>query len=103
MDYEEEQQNIPVFRDGKVHVLASQCRTCIFRSGNLMKLEPGRVKEMFSHCVQADVIIPCHDYMDTTEPVVCRGLFNTGEVGILQLAERMGVIQFDERGEDHGA
>lgn len=86
----------PVYRDGRVHVLAAQCATCIFRPGNLMQLQRGRVAEMLKTCIERDTIIPCHEWMDTKTPAVCRGLFDTGRVAVLQIAERLGVITFQE-------
>ncbi len=83
-----------VFRDGKVHVLAEQCATCIFRPGNLMNLEPGRVKSMADTAVRENGSIPCHEYMDTKTPAICRGLFNLDWVPLLQIARRLGYIEY---------
>ena len=87
---------IRVYREGLVHVLAERCPTCIFRPGNLMNLEAGRVRDMLRECVRRETVIPCHERMDTAAPAVCRGLFDTGQVGILQVAERLGVVVYDD-------
>ena len=88
--------SIPVFRDGKVHVLAAPCITCIFSANRPVDAE--RVRGMLAACVAENRIVPCHEWMDTDTPVVCRGLWNTGQVGILQVAGRLCAVQFDDLG-----
>lgn len=45
--------------DGKPRVLSEQCSTCIGRPGNLMQLDPGRVRRMVREAVNGGGII-CH-------------------------------------------
>lgn len=87
-------RTIPVARDGRVHVEQSRCATCIFRPGNLMHLEPGRVAEMTRLADTAESCIPCHSTMDTDAPTVCRGYFDRRSSTSLQIAERLGLIEF---------
>ena len=47
-------------RDGRPRVLSDQCSTCIGRPGNLMKLNPGRVKQMVEDAVNSGGGIICH-------------------------------------------
>lgn len=89
-----------VYRDGKLHILAEPCVTCIFGANRPVDTE--RVRGMLAECIKENTIVPCHEWMDTKTPVVCRGLWNTGKVAILQLAERMGVAQFDAIGNGPG-
>lgn len=91
-----------VFRDGKVHVMADKCSTCIFRPGNLMGLEPGRVKSLVDETVAQDTVIYCHKTLDANT-AVCRGLFDSHKTTMLQLAERLDVIRWqeDKNGDDH--
>ncbi len=89
-----------VYRDGELHVLSARCPTCIFRPGNLMSLERGRVKAMLSEAVANQSVIPCHKTIwdDERQPAVCRGYFDhphAREVFALRLAEAMGVIVED--------
>lgn len=49
-----------VYSGGKVHVMAAKCSTCVFRPGNLMGLEPGRLKEMVTESVEDGGGITCH-------------------------------------------
>ena len=63
------------YRNGRVHVLSEKCSTCIFRPGNLMHLEPGRVKGMVDASLRNDTAIVCHDTLNGAQ-AVCRGFFD---------------------------
>lgn len=66
----------PVFRGGKVHVLSERCSTCIFRPGNMMHLNPGRLKEMVDGCrSELGGNIICHQTIDA-EQAMCRGFYD---------------------------
>ncbi|OIJ84534.1 hypothetical protein [Streptomyces colonosanans] len=47
-------------RTGTVRLCARLCDTCIFRPGNLMDLQPGRVADMVSQARQAEGHVVCH-------------------------------------------
>lgn len=85
----------PIYRDGKVHVLAEKCETCIFRPGNLMRLNKGRVAGMVKECLTTDTHIPCHEFMDTATPAICRGFYDAhgDRITTLQIAKRLGMIE----------
>lgn len=89
-----------VYRDGQVHVLSRKCDTCIFRPGNLMHLEEGRADRMAEEAVANQSVIPCHAtiYGEDKAPAICRGYWDVHRrrVGILQVAERMDVVAYDE-------
>lgn len=89
--------NRPPYRDSEVHVLARQCGTCIFRPGNLMRLEVGRVEGMVEEAVGADASITCHDtlYRDDVDQAVCRGFFDRYKTTPLRLAVVLGVLVED--------
>lgn len=94
-----------VYRDGKVHVVREMCETCIFRPGNLMQLQSGRVRGMIDDCKEQQGTIPCHNtlYIDGADQAVCRGFFDRhkGDITALELADAMGIIEYDEpRGKD---
>lgn len=89
-----------VFRDGKVHVHATKCPTCIFRPGNLMHLPEGRVKEMVQEARGNWSVIPCHETLGD-EANVCSGYAALRpQPDCLQLAERLGIIQEVDPPED---
>jgi hypothetical protein len=52
------------------------CETCIFRGGNMMRLKPGRVKEMVESATQDESAIVCHSTLHTGAEAVCRGFFD---------------------------
>lgn len=78
---------------GVVRVMAERCATCIFRPGNLMHLQPGRVRDMVADVRRIDGCIPCHKTLDREEQAVCRGQFEVAQTQPLQLAERLGLIE----------
>ncbi len=85
------------WRDNKLWVLTRKCDTCIFRPGNLMRLQPGRVDDMVNHCIENDTVIPCHSTLDGPRSI-CRGLYDVhrDDITVMQLAERIGVMEFDD-------
>lgn len=90
------------YRDGKVHVCAVQCSTCVFRSGNLMHLAPGRLRDLVEQNLAADAVLQCHQtlpyYPGRRPSAICRGYFDaySDQVWLLRLAQSGGVIVFDE-------
>jgi hypothetical protein len=89
-----------VYRDGKVHVAADLCPTCIFRPKNLMDLRSGRVREMVDEAVANGSTIVCHATLDAEHQCACRGFYDRHATQPLQIAERLGLIEFQEVG--HG-
>lgn len=73
--------------------MAERCETCIFRPGNLMHLQPQRVRGMVNEIKRDDGCIPCHKTLDLVEQAICRGQFDCVQTPTLQLAERLGVIE----------
>ena len=89
------------WRDGRMHVLAGKCPTCIFRPGNRMGLAETTVDNMVASCVQRQASIPCHVTLDGPRSI-CRGFWDVHRDKIvpLVLAEAMGLIEFDELPEE---
>lgn len=81
-----------VYRNGKIYVCKEMCETCIFRPGNLMHLEPGRVKQMAEDATAAESTIICHSTL-TGDNAACRGFFDQYKTQPLQIAERLGMIE----------
>jgi hypothetical protein len=91
------------YRGDKVHVLAEMCSTCIFRPGNLMELQSGRVRGMVDEAVRADSMITCHStssgadgFYEASGPAVCRGFFDRHSTIPLRLAQVMDRIEYDD-------
>lgn len=84
-----------VYRHGRVHVRAERCATCIFRPGNLMGLQRGRVRSMIDAATRIGGVIPCHETIlgQRDQEAVCRGFYDLHPTPALQLAERLGVIE----------
>jgi hypothetical protein len=84
------------FVNGKVHVRKTQCKTCIFRPGNLMHLEEGRVEQMVRDAVADDSCIPCHHHLYTGAKVepICRGFYDKHATTPIRLAEAMEIIEW---------
>jgi len=81
-----------IYVDGKVHVRRAMCPTCIFRPGNLMHLQEGRVEDMVENAGDFGCI-PCHEHLDDTTNPVCRGFFDHGGGNIaMRLAQAMEVV-----------
>ena len=92
-----------IYRNGKVHVMAEKCATCIFRPGNQMDLLPGRVAGMVKGCLAKDGTIPCHETLHRypRKHAVCRGFFDAyqRDIATLRLAIAFGITteQSNER------
>ncbi|MDX3130617.1 hypothetical protein PV367_12615 [Streptomyces europaeiscabiei] len=54
-----------------VRICAGRCGTCIFRPGNLMRLEEGRVAEMIAIAEEGHIV--CHATLGTDAPAICAG------------------------------
>jgi len=77
-----------------LRVCAEMCSTCIFRPGNLMRLRPGRVREMVDTSVRNDAAIPCHQTLGD-EHAVCRGFFDRygGATILCRLGHVYGIVE----------
>lgn len=83
----------PPYRNGRVHVCAERCSTCIFAPGNRMMLENGRVRRMVDEAKIGDSAIICHSTYGG-ERAICRGFFDVQKTTPIQLAERLGLLVF---------
>lgn len=87
--------------DTGVRVMQAQCSTCIFRPGNLMQLQEGRVEQMVSECLEMQGVIPCHKTLQGDVQAICRGFFDryAREIWMLRLAIAMNAIIEITKGE----
>lgn len=83
-------------RDNGVWVMKDKCATCIFRPGNLMQLNPGTVADMKKSADEKGTCIICHEYMTGPRSAVCAGYYEHHDSQLLQIAERMKVVKFQE-------
>lgn len=83
-----------VFYDGKVHVQRTMCSTCIGHPDNRMDLHPDRVPGMLADVERDQSCIPCHQTLDDRHQAVCRWQFDVCKTQPLQIAERLGHIEW---------
>lgn len=76
------------YRNGRVHVRARRCPTCVFRHGNLMHLD-GMIAEAEAN----ESAIICHDTLDG-DNAVCRGFFDLHPTQPLQIAARLDLVTY---------
>jgi hypothetical protein len=57
-------------------------------------LAPGRLRSFTQEHLRAGTVIVCHELYESPAPAVCRGFYDLGESAPLQLAERLGVLRF---------
>lgn len=100
-DDEEEAEHTQVWTDhGLVRLMYRRCDTCIFRPGNRMHLEPGRVKGMVDAVVAEEGHITCHDTLSYSAGdlpgAICRGQEQHPAAGprslFLRIAQAQGEI-----------
>lgn len=81
------------FRNGRVHIKASFCATCIFRPGSLIDLDPGRRDGMVALAIKRQSAITCHETLDGLQ-AVCRGFYEHHPTSPLQVASKLGYIEW---------
>lgn len=87
-----------VYRNGKVHVCAEKCDTCIFRR-DVSPVAPACVAQLVESATRKQGVIPCHH---TIRPgsgrkkaeAVCKGFFDLQSTPQMQLALRLGMIEY---------
>jgi hypothetical protein len=88
----------PVYSDGRVHVMRAKCDTCIFRPGNKMNLNTGRVKQMVEDSIAEGGGITCHKtiYGGNNQEATCHGFFDSyaDRVPALRLAEAYDMVEY---------
>jgi len=88
-----------IYRDGKVHVLAEMCETCIFKP-HTRPVAGARVAEMV-RATKDDpaATVPCHHtlYGMAEHNAICRGWWDrfAQDDWVLSAAEAMGIIEYD--------
>ena len=80
---------------GRPRLCARQCDTCVFLPGNVMKLRPGRLREMVRLSLAGGGYIPCHETIRRTDgfrPAVCRGFYDAHghRSNVLRIWGRLG-------------
>ena len=78
--------------------MESMCETCIFRPGNAMDLEPGRVLGMVRDATKKETAIVCHKTLSLIEGekrnAVCRGFFDLHQTLPIKVAISANLVEF---------
>lgn len=83
----------PPNKDGHLRIMAEMCSTCIFRPGNPMHLEKGRVAGMLAGVRADDSFVTCHKALGTGQPgVICRGSNDAHPGQMFRIAQRLGLV-----------
>lgn len=88
-----------VYRDGKVHVLANECATCIFRPAT-RPVDGARVAGMVRDTMDTDAAtVVCHSTLYRGKPeqhAICRGWWDrfADRDRVLRLAAALDVIEW---------
>ncbi|XVV10911.1 hypothetical protein ACQP2X_39650 [Actinoplanes sp. CA-131856] len=75
-------------------LLARMCDTCVFRPGNLMRLQQGRLRDLVEQARAAESFIVCHSTLPSgavegVKPAICRGFADRYSTQALQVIERL--------------
>lgn len=81
--------------------MSERCSDCVFRSGNLMHLQPGRLGDLVRANLDADAALVCHQTtyeQDERGEAICAGFARAygHEVTGLRAANVMGLVQDQE-------
>jgi hypothetical protein len=79
---------------GQTRLLTEQCKTCIFRPGNRMHLNAGRIRQVTGKALADESYVVCHstlpgDAPPGFRPAVCRGFYDRFSTQALQIAHRL--------------
>lgn len=78
---------------GVLRICADLCPTCIYRPGNLMDLDPGRVQEMTRSAIADEGHVVCHSTLGTPAPAICAGFERHPQGGARSLALRFAAAR----------
>ncbi|WP_245563583.1 HAD domain-containing protein [Longispora albida] len=88
----------------KTRLLSKKCSTCIFRPGNLMLLDDGRLKNLVAEALADESYIICHATLPYGEhpevkPALCRGFYDQYSTNSLRIMGRLwGFVEVDPPG-----
>lgn len=93
---DEEESGPDVLGPRGIRVLRERCSTCVFRPGNLMDLNPGRLADLTASTDDADTNVVCHKTLGG-DGAFCRGSVDRRPGRAMQIAERLGFIEWVEQ------
>lgn len=102
IEFDEEEEHdpewsSPILNIGEkgLRIMTGPCSTCIFRPGNPMHLQPGRVKGMVDDVVAHDSFTQCHKTLgcEPGQGALCHGMTKRHEGQLVRTFRRMGTIE----------
>jgi hypothetical protein len=90
---------------GKSRLLSRQCQTCIFKPGNPMHLDPGRLRDLVAAAHAEGGYVICHDTLPhykhpDAKPAICRGFADRYHTIQLQVMQRLwGFVEVEPPGD----
>jgi hypothetical protein len=92
-DSDEDEDYPPKSWDEKgLHIMAAQCSTCIFRPGNLMQLNRGRLRDMVESTARDDTNVICHQTLDQPVGALCAGSVEQQPGQMARIAQRLNAV-----------
>lgn len=92
-DEDEEGWAMPPYVGGKLRIMTEMCSTCIFRPGNKMDLERGRVANIMREVRRNDSYVTCHKTLGTGQPgVICKGSSEAHFGQMERIGRRLGAM-----------
>lgn len=92
MNEDDEDEQTPVYDKAGLHVMAEPCSTCIFKPGNLMRLDKGRVKDMTDSTDREDTNVVCHQTLGQPVGALCHGSVERRPGQMVRIGERLNAI-----------
>jgi hypothetical protein len=76
-----------------LRIMREQCSTCIFRPGNLMQLNRGRLADMVQLTRARDTNVVCHQTLGEPFGAMCRGSVDERAGQLVRIAERLNAVE----------
>ena len=74
-------------------VMAERCDQCLFSEDRIVSKE--RMADVIKECRQKDIYFICHKAtIAGDQKVCCRGFYDTQDTQIIQIADRLGAVEF---------
>jgi hypothetical protein len=95
-DEDEDEAPPPTNGPNGLRIMAAQCSTCIFRPGNLMELNRGRLRDMVERTAAADTNVICHQTLDEPLGALCHGSVEQQPGQMARIAYRLNSVELIE-------
>jgi hypothetical protein len=96
-----QQVSVADHQQRKTRLMARKCYSCIFHSGDVMRLGPGRLAEIVNQAIDTGGFIVCHNSLPygphpDVAPAICRGFHDAYDTQAMQVVRRLwGFVEVD--------